>query len=238
MINIISIIQSWMHLGVISDVHANLPALESVLTELERIGVDDIIHCGDIVGYNSFPNEVINCFRDYKIKTILGNHDEAVINGTVDGFNEHAAIAVTWTKKILTLKNLNYLKKLKFQMNLRYGKNTIKLFHGSPWNLNDYILEKDVDSNLLEITNADILIFGHTHQPYIKKFHNKYVFNPGSVGQPRDNNWRTGYSIINMNPDYLEIKHYRVEYNIEQTINSIKAVGLPQKMCEILQKAC
>lgn len=212
-----------MKLGIISDVHSNLIALKKVLSELKDVGM--IIHAGDIVGYNPYPNEVVKIFREKNIFSILGNHDMAVITGDTSGFNPFAAKAVYWTRNVLSDENLSFLKTLKKREKIKIGKTNIAVIHGSPWDDNEYVYENGLSKNFLDEVNAEILVYGHTHIPCFKKFDNGIIINPGSVGQPRDGNKKASFAVFDVDSKSVEIK--RTGYDIKAVTRKIIEYKLP-----------
>jgi putative phosphoesterase len=213
-----------MKVAVLADIHANLPALEEVLGEVEGLPK---FCCGDLVGYNPFPNEVIELVKKENIVSILGNHDYAVLTGDMSWFNPTAARAVEWTMKELTSENLDYLKNL----SQSYG-NEFHMIHGSPKNpLEEYVYPEDPEyifKDFFNYTKNDIMVLGHTHVPFIKRIDEKLVFNPGSVGQPRDFDSRASYAILDTETKDVEIK--RADYDIEKTAEKIMEKGLPGRL--------
>ncbi len=210
-------------IGVIADIHGNLPALKSVL---EYMGDVDLIICaGDLVGYNPYPNEVIQEIKMRKIKCIRGNHDRAVIYNRYDDFNPYAEFAARWTRKNLTGANMNFLISLEDSMIIEYQNWCIAVHHGAPFDEDFYIFPEDVSEDLLKYDNADILILGHTHVPFIKKYEERVIINPGSVGQPRDGDPRASYALIDLENKLYEIK--RVDYDIDLVYREIKKNNLP-----------
>ncbi|ADD08882.1 metallophosphoesterase [Candidatus Aciduliprofundum boonei] len=217
-------------LAIISDIHGNLPALKVVL---ERIEDADIILCaGDLVGYNPWPNEVIWEIRKRKIPCIRGNHDRAVIYDSYFRFNPYAATAASWTRNKLTKENMEYLYSLKDHLILDIEGKRIALHHGAPFDEDRYIYPDEATGELLEYDNADLLILGHTHVPFVNVFERGVIINPGSVGQPRDGDPRASYALVDLKNKKYEIK--RVEYPIDEVYNKIIEEGLPTFLGERL----
>jgi putative phosphoesterase len=225
----------FVRLGIISDVHSNLPALTAVLNELKD--VDEIVHCGDLVGYNGFPNEVIETFQKHNIKTIIGNHDHATIVGPGKDRGKamsEGILSVEWTIEVIKQNNLDYLKQLDTKMSLNIASNKIMLYHGSPEDPNKYIKEKMANKELFDNIDATILILGHTHVPFVKRvLHNnieKIILNPGSVGQPRDGNWEASYAVLSLPSEgnEVDVNFFRIPYDINSTISKAEDVGLPE----------
>ena len=217
-------------LAIISDIHGNLPALKVVL---ERIEDADIILCaGDLVGYNPWPNEVIWEIRKRKIPCIRGNHDRAVIYDSYSRFNSYAATAASWTRNKLTKENMEYLYSLKDHLILDIEGKRIAVHHGAPFDEDLYIYPDEATEELLEYDNADLLILGHTHVPFVNVFERGVIINPGSVGQPRDGDPRASYALVDLKNKKYEIK--RVEYPIDEVYNKIIEEGLPAFLGERL----
>ena len=211
-----------MQVAIISDIHSNLPALREVLKEIRGM---KIFCCGDLVGYAAFPNEVIEAVKKNKIISILGNHDYAVITGDTSWFNPVAAAAIDWTRKEIKKENLDFLNSLP-----KFYEGDFYMVHGSPRNeLDEYVSEDYPENELLsffECTSKDAMILGHTHKPFIKKLGGRLIFNPGSVGQPRDMDPRAAYAVFDTTAKKAEIK--RVEYDIREAANAIIEKGLPE----------
>lgn len=220
-----------MKLGIISDVHSNLSAFQSVLKELDG-KVDKIVSAGDLVGYYPHPNEVIELFREHEIKTILGNHDVATILNDTSWFNYYAVKAIEYTQESITEENMRFLRSLRRRESMRISSYIIAIIHGSPRNDDEYIYEEMVGESFLRDTGSDILILGHTHVPFIRRFSNGIIINPGSVGQPRDGNPKASYAVLDF--DTMSAEIVRVEYDIDATRRAVMEAGLPLPLGERL----
>jgi len=121
-----------MLVGLISDVHSNATALMAVLSEMDNIGVEKILHAGDIIGYNPYPNETIEIFIENKIISILGNHDRAIITGDVSDFNPYAAAALVWTKRVLSQEHFGYIQTLKNREQITKDNTILSQFMAAP----------------------------------------------------------------------------------------------------------
>ncbi len=217
-------------IAIISDIHGNLPALKAVLKDMQDVEL--IICAGDLVGYNPYPNEVIQEVKMRKIVCIRGNHDRAVIYDDYSYMNEYAAIAAIWTRKNLSKANTEYLLSLKDNIEFDYHGKMIAVHHGAPFDEDFYIFPEDATEDLLNYDNSDILILGHTHVPFIKNFGQRYIVNPGSVGQPRDGDPRASY--ITADVDNLKFTLRRVKYDIDEVVNRIREENLPPFLGERL----
>ena len=217
-----------MLVGLISDVHSNAVALEAILSVFEEAGVEKILHAGDIIGYNPYPNETVRLFREYSIISIIGNHDRALITDDTSDFNPYAAEALAWTKRILTHENLEYIRELPNRENLIIDKKRIVLIHGSPRDVDEYIYPENVSAHFLAVTKADILMLGHTHVQFKKDYSLGTVLNPGSVGQPRDENPNAAFAVYDTST--CEVKLLRACYDIERVIEDMNRAHLPDRL--------
>jgi len=217
-----------MLIGLIADVHSNVVAIEAVLLELDALGVEKILHAGDLVGYNPYPNETIELFRKRKIISIRGNHERALLTGDLSDFNWFAACALQWTSNTISRENLDYISKLKDTESISVADIEIFLAHGSPNDPDTYVYPEDVEPGLLTITNYDILVIGHTHIQFKKQFEEGIIVNPGSVGQPRDLNPASAFAILDTDTKRIELK--RTEYDIEKVIEDMQKTYLPEEL--------
>jgi diadenosine tetraphosphatase ApaH/serine/threonine PP2A family protein phosphatase len=235
-------------IGIFSDIHANLHALQSVLKALEADSTDAIFCCGDIIGYGAHPNECVEIVRDLGCPLIAGNHDHAALTLTdISYFNDVAKAAVLWTKEVLTPGNADFLRNLP----LTIAKEDFFFVHGSPrapeeWN---YILTMGDARLSFECFEERFCFIGHSHQPFIIENSNdslfcairpeleiknncRYLVNVGSVGQPRDHNPDACYAICDLAQRTLEIK--RVRYDVEGAQRAIIDAGLPRELADRL----
>jgi len=223
-------------IAIISDIHSNLEAFEKVLSETRDY--DLILHAGDIVGYGPDPKDVIRLVKLHDIISVKGNHDHACVTENMSGLNQFAVAGVRWTAKVLDSREKRYLSKLPeiFERTIK-GKRIV-MIHGSPGDhLNEYVYPDWNDSffkGFLETTKSDILILGHTHIPFIKKFGEKFVVNPGSVGQPRDRNPKASFVILD--PERMNFETKRIKYDIAKVQGKILKSGLPAFLAERLEE--
>jgi len=236
-----------MRLAVLSDIHANLAALDAVCEALPP--VDEIWALGDIVGYGPQPNEVIRRLQELGARSVLGNHDGAAI-GTVDAtwFNPDAAAAIRWTAQVIDDNARAYLAVLPEVR--RDGDLTA--VHGSPrepiW---EYITDASVAAANLDAFETRHCLYGHTHQPVIYRADRgrmevvpaqtgapitldarRALINPGSVGQPRDGNPDASYLILDAAAGVAEFR--RAPYDVALTQRLMREVRLPQWLIERL----
>jgi|Deesub1362A_J573_1020465.scaffolds.fasta_scaffold00078_85 putative phosphoesterase len=212
-----------MRIGIISDIHSNLIALEKVLEKLENC--DMIVCAGDVVGYYPYFNEVVELLRKERIDSVMGNHDYAVVNGNFSGMNTYARISGTYTRNKLKEENMEWISNLPLKMEFE----KFNLYHGTPSDTNDafmvYIFPTfPLIGKILEVEGKNVVV-GHTHVQFMKDHGDKFLLNPGSVGQPRDGDSRAAYAILDVEKDKFELG--RVEYNVHEVYEGVIKAGLP-----------
>jgi predicted phosphodiesterase len=235
---------------IISDTHANLTALETVLAAAKGKW-DKAVCLGDLVGYGPDPNEVVERVRALEAETIRGNHDKAIAGiEAVDDFNPIARAAVLWTRQQLRPENREYLRELP------KGPKSIDDFtivHGSIYDEDEYVYAPELALDPLKASPTSVTFFGHTHlqggftlrgqelqalhaapapdresvQVKIESGTN-YLLNPGSTGQPRDGDARAGFAIADLN--HQSVEFWRVPYNIGDVQQRMSQAGLPEPL--------
>src|SRR2546423_1856586 len=211
-----------MKIALFSDIHANLPALQSCFKSIEEQKPDAIYCLGDLVGYNVWPNEVINEIRKKGIPTVAGNYDQGIglmsdecgCAYKTDTEKDMGKISISYTNSIVKTDERNYLRTLPAHIRIEFQLNNDKMnflmVHGSPRKINEYLFEDREEKSFLRImeqANADILCFGHTHKPFHKILiselggitHYRHAINIGSVGKPKDGNPKGCYVILTIN---------------------------------------
>jgi len=229
-----------MKIAIISDMHANLPALNAVLDAIEAEGVDRTICGGDLVGYNAEPREVVEKIRALDIPCVMGNHDAAAVGATdPENFNTPARAAVEWTAQQLDDDSLEYLRGLPYVMRVE----SFTVVHGTlnkpeQWG---YIFNAYEAEEHFQHQRDTLCFIGHSHIPgafitgdmitasrssrvRIQAGH-RYVLNVGSVGQPRDNNPAASYAVYDMVENTVHFR--RVPYDVRATQQKILDAGLP-----------
>ncbi|ACA60448.1 metallophosphoesterase family protein [Candidatus Desulforudis audaxviator] len=234
-----------MRIAVISDIHANLHALEAVLRDIEREGVDEILCAGDLVGYGPHPNEVVERIRTLDIRGVQGNYDEAAANARLVCGCDYpdpesmavGAAALAWTVRELGAENKEYLRGLPARLRFQAGAHDVLLVHGSPRRINEYLYEDAAPDVLREIFRewpAGVLIVGHTHRPYHRRFEGRHVVNAGSVGQSRDGDPRSSYVLVDFGAG-PGVRVVRVPYDVEATAAGVLRAGLPLELAQALR---
>lgn len=211
-----------MQVGVISDVHANRVALESVFDDMPP--VDALLCAGDVVGYNPWPADCVNLLRDRDVPTVMGNHDRAVVTGTAFRFNPMARAGVEYAREQLNDDQLTWLESLPDERS--EFDDRVKVVHGHPDDRDRYTRPAEFSPDLLR--GADVLVMGHTHVQHHEVYDDGIVMNPGSVGQPRDDDPRAAYAILDL--DAMTVEEYRVKYDIEAVEAAVHDAGLPERI--------
>jgi predicted phosphodiesterase len=241
-----------MKIGLISDLHGNLPALERVLEKFELERIDRIICCGDIIGYGPFPNECAALVRDRGMITVRGNHDTLIGGETdLDMFSMNARRAGLWTRDHLSPEIRDFLLGLSLPAQIENIEITHASFRDPLW---EYILDKRIAYYNFHTFESKLGVFGHSHIPSVFQWNRgdvqreritdstelvlesgeRYLINPGSVGQPRDGDWRTSCAIITLSTDLTKISFLRLEYDVEETRREMYRVGLPPPLYDRL----
>ena len=225
-----------MKIAVLSDVHGNLEALRAVLAETEGY---DLYCLGDYVDYGAQPDEVIEALKDRGAKGVAGNHDVAALTGDRSGFNARAAMSSVWTADRLSEESRRYLGGLPLELRAEIGGAQAYFAHGSPddrlWEYVDPRTHQGLFGHYLDKVRARAIGLGHTHVPYVWEEGGRTVFNPGSVGQPRDGDWRAAFSVVTFDGGCAEVEERRVEYDVEGAAKKILDAGLPESFARRLR---
>ena len=236
-----------MKYALVSDVHANLPALEAVLTDIDaRDDVDGTYHLGDLVGYAPWPNETVALLRDRGIAGVAGNYDSTVAMDYKhcgcryeDPRQEELShLSYAWTREHTSAETKRVLGALPFRVDLRplgghVDGPTLTLVHGTP-TLNTLYWTEDRPGSfctrMAEVAGAkkgDVIAFGHTHLPFHREVDGVHFVNTGSVGRPKDGDWRAGYALVDLARGDPRIEFVRVEYDVDRAAAAIVASALP-----------
>lgn len=213
-------------IAIISDIHGNLPALKSVLEDIDRQKCDKIISLGDVAGYYCQINECIQLLRERHIVNILGNHDYYLISGEGCPRSGTANKCLQYQKDIISKENMRWLKSSPQFIDDDY----FSFRHGGWSNpLDEYIYDFTFD--MVSRYPQTIFASGHTHIQIHKQYDLRQYFNPGSVGQPRDHDPRAAYAILK---DNKEVVLHRVYYPVEETIHQMKKCGFEDRISSCL----
>ena len=221
-------------IAVLADVHANLHALEAVLDDARKKGIEVFLNAGDFIGYGAYPNEVIEILNSNKALSIIGNYDLKVLEGKSANSNEKD-IAFKYAKKKLTRSNKAYLNSLPKNITIDIKEKKILMVHGSPKSIEEHIYPNTSKRRLRELIagiDANVLIVGHSHRQFTRTIDDMTIINPGSVGRADDNNPKAAYAIIGFNPFSIEL--VRISYDNESAAQAIREEGLPENFAQML----
>jgi len=245
-----------MRVLVLSDIHGNLQALEAVLSAAGKF--DELWNLGDVVGYGANPNEVVARVRALAQVNVRGNHDRVCCGLTSSqGFNPVAAAAAAWTQRVLTAENLQWLREM--PQGPVKGNGRAMCAHGSPLHEDQYIVSMRDAWTPLQQMATEVTFFGHTHVQggFSQRDHEwhenrphfvtrdqaeeveidvpvgtRHLINPGSVGQPRDQDWRAAFAIYDSVAE--TVMFHRVPYDVAAAQAAIRAAGLPERLASRL----
>ena len=241
-----------MKIAFFSDIHANLPALEAFFKDVDAEHVDSIYCLGDLVGYNVWPNEVVNAIRKRHIPTIMGNHEEALLKPITE---ETTPSNKGLTRTMVSEDNRSFLIDLPRHLKVTFSINnkpfSLLMTHASMKAINDYMVVDYPEHEVLGMMHsnqADVLLCGHTHKPFHRVIqdgeHYKHVVNIGSVGKPKDGDSRICYGILEVdqstsafNPDAIKVTFKRAQYDVEKAAKAIESSAFENKFAEALRLA-
>jgi putative phosphoesterase len=235
--------------AIITDIHGNLPALEATLRAIDAIGVDALYCGGDLVGYGPHPDQVCRLIQDRGIPTIYGNYDYAIARDMDDcgcayvtrHDRELGQRSVAWTLEHTDARSKQFMGGLPFDLRFEVGDVPVRLVHGSPRKVNEYLFEDKparLYERLAEAEEARVLVFGHTHSPWIREHGGVLFVNCGSVGKPKDGDPRAAFALLEIDgAGQLQAKIERVCYDAEAVAREVVAVGLPGEYADKLVAA-
>jgi putative phosphoesterase len=218
-------------IAIISDIHSNLEGLEAVFSEFQG---EEVYCLGDVVGYGANPNEVIELLKDRGVYALVGNHDRAIETGNTSGFNSRAELAALWTRRHLSESALGFLRGLPTERRVEVDGVRVYLTHGSPddnlWEYVSPVSHSDLFDHYLQKLEVRVVGLGHTHVPFVWRSNRGVVFNPGSVGQPRNGDRRASYGTIIIDKGLATVELHAVEYDYRGAADKIRAAGLPEQL--------
>ena len=232
-----------MVIGIISDVHANVIALEAVLEELKNKGADTILCLGDLIGYGPSPNETIDLIRSAGVLCTIGAADERIAFDFARSGMPREGVADTtleWTRTVIEPRHVNFLRDLPVQQRVKTPAGRLRFFHGSPetpgrrLNLNQ---DPVTLGKLLEANRCNILVCGGSHVPFFRRTQTGWVINPGSVGLSLNGEPGADYALVTFDEhNRADIHMDKVEYDFAAVAFDIIAWGLPPMIAEAVQQ--
>jgi putative phosphoesterase len=235
--------------AIVTDIHANLPALEASLDAIRTIGVERVYCGGDLVGYGPHPNEVCGLIEERGIPTIYGNYDYAIARDLTDcgcayvtrHDRELGQRSVEWTLSHTGRAAKDFMRELPFDLGFALGDQRVRLVHGSPRKVNEYLFEDKPPrtfERIAALADCDVLVFGHTHKPWIHSYGDVLFVNCGSVGKPKDGDPRAAFALLEAGADgRVAASIERVPYDAEAVAREVAAAGLPGEYAEKLVAA-
>ena len=232
-----------MKVALIGDVHANLPALEAVLAHAQGRGVQAIWHVGDFVGYGPFPDQVVKRLRREGALSIVGNYDLKALKFKKKDRKWRQSkrpekwFAFKWAYGNLSKKSRKYLRSLPQEIRLEVAGQCVLLTHGSPVSNEEPLTPDTPEERLRELAHlagADLVICGHSHQAFTRQVDGVWFINTGSVGRPDDGDPRAAYAVMHLEPDLVEVRHYRVDYDVDRAVAATRDKNLPEAFVQML----
>ena len=244
-----------MRYALISDIHANLPALDAVLADIgRRPDVGATYHLGDLVGYAPWPNETVALLRERGIVGVCGNYDSTTATDYEhcgcryeDPRQEELShVSYDWTRRHVSPETKRVLGELPFRVDLtpkggHAAGPTVILVHGTPTHNTVYWTEERPDSFCLKMARiagakaGDVIAFGHTHKSWHREVDGIHLVNTGSVGRPKDGDWRAGYVLLDVDAAGARVEFVRVEYDIEAAVRGVRESELPDDFADYLR---
>jgi putative phosphoesterase len=233
-------------IAVVSDIHGNLPALEAVMVDIRQRAPERIYCLGDLVGYGAFPNEVVEHVHAANVPTIMGNYDDGVGFDRDDcgcayrdeGEKARGQQSLMWTRAHTTPENKAFLRTFVSEIRIEVAGVRLLLVHGSPRRMNEYLFEDRPLSSFQRLAHgsgADVIVFGHTHRPYVKDVDGVLFVNAGSVGKPKDGDWRACYALLTID-SRPAVEFVRVPYDLNRATSAIRQAELPDEFARDLER--
>jgi len=224
--------------AVITDIHGNLAALQAALVRIDELSIDRIYCGGDLVGYGPHPNEVCALIRERPITTIYGNYDYAIARDEEDcgcayvtaHDRELGQESVAWTLQHSDRAAKDFMRELPFDLRFPVGSVGVHLVHGSPRKVNEYLFEDKPASLYERLADAEkdsVLVFGHTHKPWVREYGAVLFVNCGSVGKPKDGDPRGAFAVLRPARDSVQVTIERVGYDAAAVAEEVRSAGLP-----------
>ena len=234
--------------AIVTDIHANLPALQAALARIDALGIERVYCGGDLVGYGPHPNPVCSLIEERGIPTIYGNYDYAIGRDLEDCgcayIDQHdrqlGQRSVDWTLAHTDQRSKDFMRNLPSDLRFDLAGTRVRLVHGSPRTVNEYLFEDKPARTFKRIASGadcDLLAFGHTHKPWIREHGDVLFVNCGSVGKPKDGDPRAAFAILDGESGRVSVRIERAEYDAGSVAREVEASGLPTEYAEKLVAA-
>jgi putative phosphoesterase len=231
-----------MKVALISDVHANLPALEAVLAHASKQGVDVVWNLGDLVGYGAYPNEVVQLVSEECALATSGEYDRRVLRfqDKRDKWRRKRPkveyVALRWAHDRLSKTSRKYLRFLSREERVTVKGHHFLLTHSCTDSSMQSIDEDTVEKELRKLAReaeADILLCGHSHKPSAARAHDTWFVNPGSAGMGSGGDTRVSYAVLEISSRELEVHQFSVEYNVDRLVAALRESELPEPIAQM-----
>jgi putative phosphoesterase len=231
--------------AVITDIHGNLPALRATLARIGELGIDGVVCGGDLVGYGPHPNEVCALIAERRMPTIYGNYDYAIARDEEDCGcayvtpydRELGQLSVSWTLANTSRESKEFMRALPLDLRFPVGVTDVHLVHGSPRKVNEYLFEDKPASLYERLAAAEsgrVLVFGHTHKPWVREHGGVLFVNCGSVGKPKDGDPRAAFAVLRATGESVSVSIERVAYDAGAVAAEVREAGLPGEFADKL----
>ena len=235
-----------MKIAILSDIHSNIHALEAVWKDINYVQPDEIYCLGDLVGYGAYPNDTIDFVRKNNITTVMGNYDDAVGFDRAScgcNYNDPDDIArsntsLLWTKQNTSVEGKDYLREFPKSIRRERLGHRLLFVHGSPRSTNEYLFADRRESTferIARMAETDVIFCGHTHLHYQKYVDGTVFINAGSVGKPKDGDFRAGYVLLILEAGKIHVDYRRVDYNVSAAAQAVRDNGLPEQFASQLE---
>jgi putative phosphoesterase len=234
-----------MKVALVGDIHANLPALKAVLDHAHKQNVTALWNTGDLAGYGPFPQEVVQALLVEKALSTIGSYDQQILRFKKRKERwrrkKHVEeyVALEWAYSQLSKKGRKYLRFLSQEMRMTVKGRRVVMTHGCPGRSANDVGAKEPKKALVALAieaEADLLVCGRSHRPSARQVEGVWFINPGSVGLPVDGDARASYALLQISQEEIQAQHYRVAYDVEQTVAALRDNDLPEAFCEMFQQ--
>jgi putative phosphoesterase len=234
--------------AVITDIHGNLAALQAALARIDELSIDRIYCGGDLVGYGPHPNDVCALIKERAIPTIYGNYDYAIARDEEDcgcayvtpHDRELGQESVAWTLEHTDQAAKDFMRRLPFDLRFAVGDQQVHLVHGSPRKVNEYLFADKPARLYVRLAGAEedrVLVFGHTHKPWVREYASVLFVNCGSVGKPKDGDSRGAFAVLRPAQGSVQVAIERVSYDAATVAEEVRCAGLPDEYADKLLRA-